>query len=372
MAAAPPSHSALRTAGSASLVSVISFAASDSGDSALSSLRTIGIVGTERLAHLVERERQRDLFEVRIQRRGREQARRDLWQIRIRVLTQALLVALAAFLRATHQRAGVSEQPAVEASTGFQIEITIVNLLKALLRGSCVIPRLADRAAELRIRGHFFSQLAFLRRLAREQRVIEQRRLEAAIHLERVLHALDGVAGDAGRLVAGLAPLNQPAAQLGVANQIRGDRHIALKAQLFDGEQAAGAAGMADDERRFARLRAFDSPGQMIRRAGRLALLVHAHQAEIQAPAREVEVVRIAAERGDRMLQARTPCARRRSGDTCRRNIGRPDTASPIRTPAVRCCDSFSSSRCRPLPVCSVPACAPGWPAHPSCRQSRG
>ena len=61
---------------------------------------------------------------------------------------------------------------------------------------------------------------------------------------------------------------------------------------------------MAGDEDRLARARPFDSPAQVTGSARRLAVLVDTQQAEVEAPAREIEVVGIAAECRDRLLRS--------------------------------------------------------------------
>ncbi len=57
--------------------------------------------------------------------------------------------------------------------------------------------------------------------------------------------------------------------------------------------------GWPGDEHGLVGGRAVEVDRQMLRRRGRTAVLVGAQQREVEAPARKLEVVRVAAERGD-------------------------------------------------------------------------
>ena len=75
-----------------------------------------------------------------------------------------------------------------------------------------------------------------------------------------------------------------------------GQDEIAQRFQLVGGEQAVGAARIADDEHGLALLGRRARPGQMRGRRHGLAVLVKPHEREIEIVAREIEIVRIAAE----------------------------------------------------------------------------
>src|SRR5690606_19997787 len=132
--------------------------------------------------------------------------------------------------------------------------------------------------------------------------LVEQGLIQAAVDLERILEALQRALNDALGLRAGLAPLNHPTSQFGVAHEVLRELRVSLEFELLDREQSTGSARMARDERHFARDRTFCSPCKVVRRVCGFPVLVRAQQTEVETPAREIEVVRIAAERRDRML----------------------------------------------------------------------
>ena len=81
-----------------------------------------------------------------------------------------------------------------------------------------------------------------------------------------------------------------------------GEHDVALQLELGDGRLALGAAGVAGDEHQVALLRGLARPAEEVARRERLALVVDAEERVVEAVAREVEVVGVAAERRHREL----------------------------------------------------------------------
>src|SRR5258708_7115187 len=84
-------------------------------------------------------------------------------------------------------RAGVREQLAVEAHALLEVRVGELKLAGARLGLRDLYPRIAGCLAELRIGGDLLPQGRFLRTLALEQPIIEQRREILAAHLDVVL-----------------------------------------------------------------------------------------------------------------------------------------------------------------------------------------
>ena len=97
--------------------------------------------------------------------------------------------------------------------------------------------------------------------------------------------------------------LNQSSPKLRVAQQPERQELAALRLELLHRQQPLGRAGMAGDECRLSVFRARPVERQVFRRCRRLAVLVDAQHRHVEAPARKLEVVRIAAERRDGRLR---------------------------------------------------------------------
>jgi hypothetical protein len=82
----------------------------------------------------------------------------------------------------------------------------------------------------------------------------------------------------------------------------QGHLGVAQESQVLVREEAAGAAGMAEDEDRLALGRAGGAPRQVVLGAKGLALVVDAEEAAIEVEAGELEVVSVAAEEGGLLL----------------------------------------------------------------------
>ena len=114
------------------------------------------------------------------------------------------------------------------------------------------IPRTPDLGVQLGIGIHPSLKLLFGGALGGQHRILVQRVEQLAAHLDRVLEAEQAVLDPPVGLGARLAELDEPAAQLGAAQQPDGERHVAHLQQLGHGVQALGLAGMSGHEHRLA------------------------------------------------------------------------------------------------------------------------
>ena len=159
-----------------------------------------------------------------------------------------------------------------------------------------VVPRRAVFRLARRIGVDVIAQFGFLLALEVEHFRIEQRFLAALERLERILDAEQVAFGDARILRAFRAEAFDHAAHFGQTQQRVRRIQIARGFEFGDGELAIGAAGIADDDRHLAIVGAVLREREEIGDLGRLAVFVGAQHAHVEVVAREVEVVRIAAE----------------------------------------------------------------------------
>ena len=259
------------------------------------------MVGAQPLAHAFEAEGHRQPLHLRIDGgRGRELLL-DPRQLRIGELPQALAVRLRALLGAAYQRACDAEQAALESGPALEITEFGVDVAGTGVGCGDVCPGIAE-ASEGRIGGDTGAQLRFLRALVIHHAFVEQGVELLAAHLDAVLETEQRVRRDASLGISLLCELDVASAKL-VAAQQRGRQFIvAQRQQLIDRQQAVGGAGMARDEHQLAGFRAVEVDAQRPRHRHRLAVLVGAQQAHVEAPARELEVIRVAAEGRDARL----------------------------------------------------------------------
>ena len=104
-------------------------------------------------------------------------------------------------------------------------------------------------------------------------------------------------------LVALAAELLGQAAPLGEQEQGRNQVEIARRFELGDRQLAIGAARIADDDRQLVFFGAILREREIVGDLGRLAVLVGAQHAHVEVVAREVEVVRVAAEERHRQFR---------------------------------------------------------------------
>ena len=259
------------------------------------------MVGAEPLAHALEAEGHRQALDLRVDGRRRPELLLHAGQLRIGELAQTLAVRLLALGRAAHQRARDAEQAALEAGAAFEVGVLGAEVARAGGRLLDVGPGVAD-PGERGVLGHAGAQLGLIGALLRHELLVEQRIELLAAHLDAVLEAEQRVGDDAALGVALLRELDVAATQLAAAQQPLRQVVVALRFELRDGEQAVGGAGVARDQHELARRGAVEVDAQRTRHLHRLAVLVGAQQAHVEAPARELEVVRVAAEGCDARL----------------------------------------------------------------------
>ncbi len=138
---------------------------------------------------------------------------------------------------------------------------------------------------------------------AGDERRVEQGVELLAPHLDRVLDRVQVGLRDATRLLARLRVLDHAAAQFGEAHQPERQERVALHLELGRREQAIRVARVAGDEHRVARLRPVPVELQVRRRLRRLAAVIGAQDRHVEAPARKLEIVRVAAEGRDVALR---------------------------------------------------------------------
>ncbi len=258
-------------------------------------------VGTQVLAHLLEREGELELLEVGVDRARRQGALLAPRQRRLGVLAQPLVVGLRALGGGAHQGAGVAEERAVKGPAPLDEPVVVAKgAIGGESRGD-LVPG-AEGGGEVRLSGHAAPEILLLGPLARHQVGVEQRRQPVAPHLDAVLHPLDAPLRDAVGLVVRLGVLDHAAAQLRRAlDRLRQDG-VAQMLELGHGQQPLGRARVTGDEDRLARGRALAPPAQEVGRCGGPAVFVDAQEGHVEAPAGKVEVVRIAAKGRDRGL----------------------------------------------------------------------
>ena len=261
-----------------------------------------GGIRSQPLAHALERKRQGELLKLRVHRHGSQQAALHARHGGLAVLGQTVDVGLGALGRSSHQRARVGEQAAVESRSLFQERVGQRQFARPHLGARDIGPRVAG-AGERGIGSDLGAQRHFLIALALHQPVIKQRVELVAAHLDGILQAVQRVLHDAVRLGAGLAVLDVTAAQLRRAQQPARQFHVTQQAQLRHGQQALRGAGVSGHEYEFACLRSLGAYRQEFRRGRGLAIRpVGAQHRHVEAPARELEVIRITAEGGNAAL----------------------------------------------------------------------
>src|SRR5688500_3473219 len=106
-----------------------------------------------------------------------------------------------------------------------EIRISIEDLAIALLSTFDLCPRIAE-IRKARICFRFLAQRLLLLRLLCHQSIAQQRLMQTAIDLQAVLETQQHLLCDARGLFARLAPLNDAAAELRVAHEIRRDVRV--------------------------------------------------------------------------------------------------------------------------------------------------
>ena len=194
--------------------------------------------------------------------------------------------------------AGVAVEVGAAAGARLQLvpdhELQGVGLLRLVDLG----PGIADLGGELGVGGELRLQVRLVLLARGDEGRVAQSRLAPGEDLVGVLVVEQGVLDQPAHGGALFAQLDQPSAQLGLLHRQQRQGDVAQGLHLGHGQLALGGAGAAGHEHRLARLRRGVGPGQIIRRRRRLAALVEAQEGAIEGEAREVEVVRIAAEEG--------------------------------------------------------------------------
>ena len=302
MAALPPLSSSSRTLGSRSLRAVHHAGGQRERRLLAEHLLHERVIGAELLAQLGEAELHPGDLQLRVDGGGAEQLGLEGRQPRVGVLTQALAVVLGQLVRGAHQAAGDVEELSAEALALLHVVQLLAHALELLERLGDLVPGRAVLLLELGVGVHLAAQLLLGGDLRGEELLVQQRLLAALEGLEGVLHAELHVVGDALLLVAALLELVDHAADLGQRHEHLGHDDVALELELRDGEPARGAARVAGDEGELALLGAALGPGEVVLRLDGLAVLVDAHEGDVQIVAGELEVVRVAAEEGDGVL----------------------------------------------------------------------
>ena len=261
------------------------------------------VIGPEPLAHPLERERQPHLLELWIDRRVGGDRLPQGRQPRIRVLAQALGVRFRSLVGRAHDLTRVREEIAVEPGAAFEPDVRNIDVAPPGVRLGDVVPGAAGAARERRIVLDERAQLLLVGRLLVHQPIVEQREELLTTDLDAVFDGVEVVLGRARRFRRRLRVLDQPAAQLAEAQQPERKHEVAFGLELRDGQQPLRRAGMPGDEDGFLVARAGPVELEMRRRRGGLAVLVGAQQRHVETPARELEVVRVAAEGRDRLFR---------------------------------------------------------------------
>ena len=261
------------------------------------------MIGTEPLAHPLEREREAHLFEGRIDRRLGSELLAQARQTRIGVLAETLGVRLRALVGGADERPRQRKEVAVEPGAALDPRVRDVDVAPDGVRLRDVIPCRSGRGLQGRVGIHGLTQLLLISGLPLHQAIVEQGEQLHPPDLVRVLDRVQIILGLARRLGRALRVLNQAAAQLGESHQPERQHEVALGLELLDGEEPLRGARMAGDKRRLALFRAVPVERQVVGDGRRLAVFIDAKQRHVETPARELKVVGVAAERRHRVLR---------------------------------------------------------------------
>src|SRR6266700_3186829 len=262
-----------------------------------------GIVRAEQLAHFRQRPAEPYFFIFGVDRRGGKQALLELRQARVGELGQAVRVRLRAFLGAAHQLARVGEITAGEGPRALDFRMLRLDIAIDLLRPFYRVPCAARLGPQGGPRSDEGTQIAFFLVLLLHQRGVEQRFQLAEARLKAVFDAEEIVFRDARRFRSQLAVLFEDTALFGKAQQAADQTDIAKSGELRRRQLALGRARVTRDEDQLARLGARLAEREKVLHLRRLAVFVGAQQRDVEVVAREVEVVRIAAEKRDRLFR---------------------------------------------------------------------
>src|SRR5207249_4468622 len=213
-------------------------------------------------------------------------------------LAQPLRVRLRLFVGRTQERSRDTEEVAVQPVS--DLEQVVAKGVRAdnLLRLGNAVPR-ARRFLERRVGRDGIAQ-GFLRGLlALHQARVEDAGEFAKVGLAAVLNAEQVLLGAAGVLVAARAVTEQQHLEAAQAFKGVGQALVPDIFQFGDGEEATGAARMAGNEDQFVVRSAGLAPLEVMFDLGRLVVFVHAEQTDIEVETRILEVVRVAAVKGN-------------------------------------------------------------------------
>ena len=155
------------------------------------------IVGPERLAQLAERERQQDLLQLGIDRRGRLERPQRGRKVDAGEIVEPLLVGLGHLGGVAHQGAGNAQKLRAQTLPARGEPVAVAPAAVLLDDGAVVVPRRAILRPQLRVGGDLVAQLPLRRDARPDDRRVDQR-LELALGaLERVLQAVQQSVGDA-------------------------------------------------------------------------------------------------------------------------------------------------------------------------------
>src|SRR5687767_14193521 len=250
-----------------------------------------------------QRERVRELNDLEIGVDGfvREQIEFVRFAARVAEFLQAFAIRLGAFFGRTEQRARGGKGIAHEGVTALEQTVILVDLrLRADRVRDGVVG--GENVAGMGTIPHLLLEGFFLRRLGGENRSGIKSILAAIIDFARILHADEIVLRPARVLLAAITPGAQRDFEALDARDDIWVLRVAQKFQLRHRELSVGAARMARDKREVALLRAVLGPFDIVLNLRRLVILVHAKETHIEAVPGKLEVVRIAAEKGDLLL----------------------------------------------------------------------
>ena len=213
-------------------------------------------------------------------------------------LGKTLCAGQGALTGAAHEDLGEVEEVGGPARPRLELAEAQVLVSIDLLDGGDLGPGVTNAGGQGRIGGNPRPQVRFLRALGVHEGGRVEGELATEIDLEAVLEAEQGIGGDPAALGVAAGELDQPAAQFGPLEQADRDDQVALGLKLGHRELAVGGARVAGDEGRLARHGRPGLPGEVLRGADGLAVLVETQEADIEGIAREVEVVRVSPEEG--------------------------------------------------------------------------